>query len=210
MIDKFRKNKIHRELEQLKKKVVVSIDENININQLSIDNFCCILENSKDSKFSRHDSFFNLCIYSDLTSIDLIILLEKISLAKRVQEKKLYARILATIIIDYLDNINVLLGHDCQLELKTNNMTEFQEEFKSIHKKFSNFKKENDRFLRDIRNNTIAHKTKNAIKLNNLINGINVDEIYDFAIELKGYSSEFVNLSTKVINYIVDYMTEDK
>lgn len=210
MLKRLRQKKSQSELDKLKIGLIASIDVNINSRQVSIDNFCNLLQDFSSNNYSKYDSFFNLCIYSDLTSIDLTILLEKISLAKRDQEKKLYARIIATIIIDYLENINVLLGHDCLMELKANRMTAFLDEFKEVHKKFSNFKKENDRLLRNIRNNTFAHRTKSAVKLNDLINKINVDVIYDFGLELNGYTNDFVNLSTKVIYYIADSMAEEK
>jgi hypothetical protein len=210
MFEKLRKNKTLNELEKLKEELVVAIDDNINSSQQSIDDLSEILTDFKKQKYHKHDSFFNLCIFSDIISIDLIILLEKIRLSNREQEKKLYARVVALTIVDYLDNISVLIGRDCLSELKNNNMTEFLDEFKSLHKKFSTFKKDNDRILRDIRNNTIAHKSRDALKLNNHIKTLEVEKIYSFGIELKGYSKEFIDLSTKVIYYIADYMQEGR
>jgi hypothetical protein len=205
MFEKLRQNKALNELDKLKKELVVAIDDNINSSQQSIDDLSKILTDFKKHKYHKHDSFFNLCIFSDIISIDLTILLEKVRLADREQEKKLYVRVIALTIVDYLDNIS-----DCLGELKNNNMTEFLDEFKSIHKKFSIFKKDNERVLRDIRNNTIAHKSKDALKLNEYIKTLEVENIYNFGLELKVYSKEFVDLSTKIIYYIVDYMKEGR
>lgn len=210
MFEKLKQNRALAELNEAKKKLVGAIDEDINSSQQSIDDLCKILIDFKKYKYSKHDSFFNLCIFSDIISIDLTILLEKATLANRVQEKKLYARMIALTIVDYLDNISVLIGSDCLKELKNNNMTELLDEFKSIHKKFSLFKKDNERVLRDIRNNTIAHKSKDAIKLNTYINNLNIEEIYNFGLDLKNYTTEFRDLSTKTIYYIVDYMKEGR
>jgi hypothetical protein len=87
---------------------------------------------------------------------------------------------------------------------------EFADDFKSIHKKFSIFKKNNERVLRDIRNNTIAHKSKDALKLNTYINNLDAEGIYNFGLELKTYTKEFIVLSTKIIWYIVGYMKEGR
>jgi hypothetical protein len=76
--------------------------------------------------------------------------------------------------------------------------------------KFSIFKKDNERVLRDIRNNTIAHKSKDSLKLNTCINNIVAEDIYNFGLELKLYTKKFVDLSTKIIYYIVDYMKEGR
>jgi hypothetical protein len=89
-------------------------------------------------------------------------------------------------------------------------MDEFIEEFRALHKKFSDFKKNNERSLREIRNNTIAHKCKDALKLNQHIIDLDVDEMSNFGVELKIYTKEFIELSTKIVYYIVDYMREGR
>ena len=210
MFERSKQDKALKELENAKKELVVAIDENINSSQQSIDDLSKILSDFKKHKYTKHDGFFNLCIFSDIINIDLTILLEKYRLAIRIQEKKLYARVIALTIVDYLDNISVLIGRDCLNELKNNNMMEFLDEFKSIHKKLSIFKKDNDRLLRDIRNNTIAHKSKDALKLNTHISNLNAEDIYSFGLQLKTYTKEFIDLSTKIIYYIVDYMKEGR
>lgn len=210
MFEKLKQDKALEELENVKKKLVVEIDKHINSSQQSIDDVSQILSDFKKHKYTKHDSFFNLCIFSDIIDIDLTILLEKFRLANRIQEKKLYARVIALTIVDYLDNIGVLIGRDCLNELKTNNMIEFLDDFKSIHKKFSAFKKNNEKVLRDIRNNTIAHKSKDALKLNTYINNLNGEDVYNFGLELKTYTKEFIDLSTRIIWYIVDYMKEGR
>lgn len=210
MFEKPKQNKSLSDLDKAKKELVGAIDENINLSQESINELCKILADFKKNKYTKHDSFFNLCIFSAVVDMDLTILLGKVRLANRDQEKKLFARVIALTIVDYLDNISVLIGRDCLTELKSNNMAEFLDEFKSIHKKFSIFKKENERVLRDIRNNTIAHKSKDALKLNTSINNIIVEDIYNFGLELIIYTKEFIDLSNKIIYYIIEYMKEGR
>lgn len=206
----FKDRKTKLEIKKSHEKLRLAIDKNILDSQNSIDDLTQIFEDFKKHNYSKHDSFLNLCIFSDVVAIDLTLLLEKFQFAKRKQERKLYARVMAIVILDYLDNIAVLIGSNCLAELKRNNMLELMEEFKSMHKNFSAFKKENERLLREIRNNTIAHKTKDALMLSKQINDLNEDEIYQFGLQFKIYTKEFVDLSTKVINYICEYMTEGR
>lgn len=203
MFDKFKLNRA-------RKRVVRAIDETILGKQESINEISNILIDFKKHNYSKHDSFLNLCIFSDIVSIDLMLLSEKIRIANRPQEKKLYARFMAVTAIDYLDNIGILIGSNCMKELKANKMDEFLDEFKVIHKKFSTFKNDNQVLLRDIRNTTVAHKTKDALLLHEQIEKLDVEKIYNFGLELIDYTKEFVNLSTKVIYYIVDYMKEGR
>lgn len=202
--------KDNRKIKNLRKNLVLEIDQNISSSQNSIDQISQILIDFKKHNYSKHDSFLNLCIFSDIVDIDLTLLLEKFRLVERIQEKKLYARVISIVILDYLDNIGVLIGSNCLAELKRNNMIEFIDEFKSMHKEFSAFKRTNERLLRDIRNNTIAHKNKDALILNDHINKLNENEIYEFGLQFKIHIKDFIDLSTKVINYISEYMREGR
>ena len=51
MFEKLKQNKVHKELEELKKKVVGAIDENINSAQESIDEISKILIDFKKHKY---------------------------------------------------------------------------------------------------------------------------------------------------------------
>lgn len=206
----FQNQKDKRNLKKLRKELKLVIDKNISDSQASIDDFTQMFVDFKKHNYTKHDSFFNLCIFSDVVEIDLTLLLEKFRFAERKQERKLYARVMAIVILDYIDNIGVLIGNNCLAELKRNNMVEFIDDFKSVHKKFSEFKKENERLLREIRNNTIAHKTKDALLLSEQINNLNEDAIYEFGLLFKVYANDFVKLSTRVINYIAEYMAEGR
>jgi len=210
IIQWFKNRKAKRNLKKLRKELKLAIDKNITDSQNSINDFSEMLTDFKKHNYTKHDSFLNLCIFSDVVEIDLTLLVEKFRFAERKQEKKLYARVMAIVILDYLDNIGVLIGNNCLAELKRNNMNEFIDEFKLVHKNFSAFKKENERLLREIRNNTIAHKTKDALMLSKQINELNEEEIYEFSVQFKLYIREFVDLSTKVLNYIADYMREGR
>lgn len=210
LVQWFKNRKAQNKLQKLRKEAKIAIDKNISDSQNSINEFTQILIDFKKHNYTKHDSFLNLCIFSDVVEIDLTLLVEKFRFAERTHEKKLYARVMVIVILDYLDNIGVLIGNNCLAELKRNNMLEFIDEFKLIHKKFSAFKKQNERFLREIRNNTIAHKTKDALMLSKQINDLNEQEIYEFSMQFKVYIKDFVDLSTKVINYIADYMREGR
>lgn len=94
MLNWFLIKKSKYELKKTRKVLVETIDDNITSSQNSINDISNILIDFKKYNYSKHDSFLNLCIFSDIVNIDLTILLEKIRLAERLQEKKLYAELL--------------------------------------------------------------------------------------------------------------------
>src|SRR5215204_5988657 len=59
-----------------------------------------------------YNNLFNICLFSTIVHTDLNILLGKTVLTKRKYEKILYCRILALTIIEYIDDVNLLLGRD--------------------------------------------------------------------------------------------------
>ncbi|OPC64706.1 hypothetical protein DSC47_04470 [Elizabethkingia miricola] len=77
-----------------KKKVIKAIDENISTTENSIKEFSKLLTDFKKHNYHRHNSFFNLCIFSDIAGMDLIILLEKIRIADRPYEKNFMQELL--------------------------------------------------------------------------------------------------------------------
>jgi len=210
MFNFFRKNINERKLAKAKIELSTVLQQNIDDSENSIKEFSTMIADFRKHKYHRHDAFLNLCVFSSIVEIDLTLLLERIQLSSRIQEKKLYARVIAVTIVDYIENINVLIGKDCIKELQLNHMDHFIDEFKALNKRFSMFRKANDFYLRDIRNNTLAHKCKDALTLKRAIDRVDPDEIFSQGMEVKAFGDEFVKISTKVLYFIIDYMTQGK
>ena len=208
MFNFFKKNKAQREL--AKANISDVLQQNIDNSENSIKELSKMIVDFGKYKYHHHDAFLNLCIFSSIVDIDLTLLLERIPLSSRIQEKNLNARVIAVTIVDYIENINFLIGKDCLKELQLNNMNHFIEEFKALNKRFSMFRKTNDVYLRDIRNNTMAHKSKDALTLKRAIDRVDPERIFSHGLEVKGFGDEFVKLSTEVLNFILDYMTKGK
>lgn len=210
MFKLFKNNKAKRELAKAKIDLACALQQNIDDSETSIEEFSKMIIDFRKHKYHHHDAFLNLCVFSSLVEIDLTLLLERIPTCTRVQEKNLYARVIAVTIVDYIENINFLIGKECLRELQDNNMNHFVEDFKALNKRFSMFRKANDSYLRDIRNNAMAHKCKDALSLKRAIDRVDPDRIFSHGLEVKAFGDEFVKLSTSVLNFIIDYMTHQK
>jgi hypothetical protein len=68
-------------------------------------------------------------------------------------------------IIEFLDDINRMLGKDLREELIRNHLDEFIDNIKSLNKEYARIKVTYDNIFRLIRNNASAHKNKDAIQL---------------------------------------------
>lgn len=194
------------ELAELRKNLTEAIDENIKIAEEDIQNIKTLLLQNKSYQTDFFNSLYNSSIYISIFDMDVSILTEKFILSKRDYEKKLFARILALTIIEFLDDINPLIGRDLSKQLRDLKQEKFVIPVREISKKFAKYKNENEQYLRIVRNNTIAHKNTDALELHKFINEIESEEIYNLAIELKKLSTEFNKLSTKIIYSIIDFM----
>lgn len=205
------KNKNTEEEFLIKKRQEVSnaIDENIKIAEAEIENIKSLMLQNEKYKTDFFNSLYNVSIYTSIFDMDTFILSERYVLAKRDYEKKLFSRTLALTIIEFLDDINPLLGRDLSNQLAQAKLNSYIQPLRNISKKFAKYKTDNEKYLRVIRNKTIAHKSTNALELHKFISEIDDDKIYQLVIDLKDITNEFTKLTTKIIYSIIDFMKKD-
>lgn len=164
----------------------------------------------KNHGIRRFDNLLNLCLYSAVTNIDLIPLSERIRLTERRLEKVLFARMLAMIIIEYLKDINDLLGFKLIGELNSNKYSEFVPEIKKINSEFADIRKKHEKILMVIRNNISAHKTKESLNLIHYIFNLDTDEICSLAIATININTLLTSATTKIYHIILKEAENNK
>ena len=113
------------------------------------------------------DKYLNTCIYILHINRDIFFLYSDFYFEKNIAKKNLYGRHLSLTLIEYLSDINELIGRDMIQEIKINNWnSDLELQLKNICKMYSNLKNKFESNLREIRNKSVAHKTKNAKVLN--------------------------------------------
>lgn len=157
----------------------------------------------------RFDNFFNLCIISSIANSDIMLLKHQIALTDQKLEKLLAARMLALVMIEYLQDINDLLGNKLIKEMKENGFEEFVPPLRQLNSEFAQIRKKNQSVLSSIRNNIAAHKTKNGLSLVNQIFNLDAREIMEMGNEICIVDNKFVKETTKII-YRILADAEDK
>lgn len=153
-------------------------------------------------------SYHHLELYSALTQCDLSVLIKRYRIAKRAHEKSLYARMIAMTAIEFFEDINTLIGRDLLKELSITYFEDFVPVFKNINKKFGQLRKENEILLRQIRNNSSAHKSLDSLKFLELTYDIDTDKIYLLGISIKVLSVELAVELVKLSGRLLTFMTE--
>lgn len=193
-----------KELDQARNKLTESVDDSLKLAEEGVRTMEDVFKKYRHFNNKSFDSFFHVCIFSSIVQSDLILLLEKFRLAKRKYEQLLIGRVIALTIIEYIDDINVLIGRDLLKELTTNKHEEFIPPFKEISKKYAVLKRDNEALLRSIRNNAIAHKSKDSVKLIKAIYDFDAEPVYLLGMEVNSLATKLNDLTTLVFYKLID------
>lgn len=164
-----------------------------------------MLKSLEMKKSDRYIASTELSIHSKIVQSDLSILGINYKKSTSEIEKKFYARISASLIYEFLSDVNYFLGNKLRKELEKNNMSELAEIAKLLNKEFSEFKDENIATLKFIRNELGAHKTKNTEILIRSVFEIDDEKIMDLTTGIIIINNKLLALITKINKAISEY-----
>jgi len=202
MINKLKEILRKRKTTQLRNDLRKTISESEKIREADINSIQTTWESLKQAGIHKYDKFYNVCLYSSSVNQDISILWNNYTLTESKSEKNLYGRLLSMTIIEFLDDINGLLGKNLRIELISNDMEEFVVVLNKINKSYSNLKTQNNSELRKIRNNAAAHKTKIAKDLIDFADKIHYEKLDKIAALTSEINIILNQLSTEVIKKI--------
>ncbi len=191
---------------ELKKEDLIKQESTIK----DVEGLKVFFEKLKSHGIKRYDNFFNLCIISSIANSDIMLLKHQIALTDQKLEKLLAARMLALVIIEYLQDMNDLLGNKLVKEMNENSFKEFIPKLRELNSEFAQIRKKHQSVLSNIRNNIAAHKTKNGLSLVNQIFNLNPSEIMEMGNEVCIVDNNFTKETTKIIYRIIQEAEENK
>ena len=193
---------------KIEKRLTKSLEKAENTRSKDIDATRKTWNSLRKIGISDYNEFYNVCLYSSIVYNDISILFDNYTTSKSRTQKNLFGRLLCMTIIEFLDDINPLIGRDLKKELESNNLSEFTEELKIIGKEFALLKKGNNTELRIIRNNSAAHKTKKAEDLINFTKEIPFKNLDEFANQVSITNSKLTQLTTRIIKKVTEQVEQ--
>ncbi|MFL0354791.1 hypothetical protein [Xanthomarina sp. GH4-25] len=181
-----------------------SLEKSELIRLSDIDTTRKIWNDLQKNGINNYDEFYNICLYSSIVYNDISILTDNYQTSNSQTQRNFFGRLLCMTIIEFLDDINPLIGKSLRKELESNDMSEFIDELKEIGKEFSLIKRENNSQLRIIRNNSAAHKTKKAKDLIDFTKDTPVKNLDELAIKISRTNNKLTKLSSKIILKITE------
>ena len=125
--------------------------------------------------------------------------------------KSLYGRHLSMTLIEYLEDINFLIGKNLRESLEENNIHDFAQDLRSINKDFSKLKEKYNTELRNIRNEASAHKSKDAKVLYQHYISPPIEDLVlvELSLEVSQLNTRLLNLSSSIVNRISKSIVEN-
>jgi hypothetical protein len=143
--------------------------------------------------------FWNTARYINIISLDLKILPKHQSFSELEWEKRLFARQIALLIYESIDDILSLLGKEFKIIVNDyKDDSSFSELLNHIRKKINQFKEIHFERIQAIRNNSIAHREKNTSEqLNHIykiswIQSVNITSEFDSILNELGQFLEII------------------
>ena len=136
------------------------------------------------------DGSLNIAIFSCIAEADLSILMVRMLHEQFTYEMTLFARVIALALHEYALDIQRMLSDLIKNELATTQFSAHRSDILQLNKRNTDFIKKNIKQLKQIRNNTIAHKTKQAVDLANLVYDTDPIDIFNIGLELMEISRQ--------------------
>ena len=182
------------------KGVLVKYDQT---KETSIESIHSVWRELNEREVYKFDEFFNAYLYSSIIDRDILLLWTNYSKVLVDSKKNLYGRLLIMTLIEFLEDINILLGKDLRPELIKNGMENFVSQVNIVNKEFAVIKKQNNTVLRHIRNNASAHKTKKAKDLIGFTRQEYFDNLNEITSKVFQNNIKLTELNTKIMNVIL-------
>ncbi len=132
---------------------------------------------------ANHEPLWNTCLYLNLASHDLSILVQELSLQRDEWHRKLVARHLALLIYETTEDIRALLGKTFKNALQSLGLLErYEAELHSVRKPLGGFWDNQQKALKQIRIASVAHREHDALATLSVIESIDVHELLELGI----------------------------
>lgn len=163
---------------------------------------------SKSLKIKSLEEFYDICVFNSITSLDLDVVIDGYLNSKFDWQKRFYIRSMILILNEHLEKVHKLMNSKFYKFIDSNKIfSHLEEEILENRKSYKEINKRKST-LSSLRNHVIGHRNENSEDFFNSINNLKCDEIFSLVLDTQKILNEFVNLSTKILNEIINNFQE--
>jgi hypothetical protein len=157
----------------------------------------------KSLKIKPLENFYDVCIFNSITSLDLDVTIDGYLNSKHEWQKKFYIRSISLILNEHLDKIHALMSsHFYNFILSSQIFNSIKDEILSYRTTYRELNRKKQS-LSKIRNEVIAHRSKDAEQFIESLDNINVNDLFNLAIETQTLLNQFTQLTDKILEQII-------
>jgi hypothetical protein len=156
-------------------------------------------------QYDMEDIIFivNINQFVMLFNYDLNILGYDLLATEQGWRRKLYARLLALLIVEFLEDVGELLGKSFRSKvIAISDKSASIDRLNSILKQLNQLRSKHEKDLRSIRNIAIGHKDKDAKRQVEVINNLDIDGLQSLAIDITNWITSYSLFLTDLIDAI--------
>lgn len=142
-------------------------------------------------------------MFVTVANYDILILARNLRYGRLKWEKNLYSRVTALTVEEIIEDIRQLSGNEFREIVKGFIGDGLIPELNSQMKLLTKMQKQNEVILKDIRNVTIAHRDKDALKQLAIIEKIDPFKFEKLLADLIDWLSGFIGLITRIIEELL-------
>jgi len=142
-------------------------------------------------------------LFVTVANYDILILARNLRYGRLKWEKNLYSRVTALTVEEIIEDIRQLSGNEFREIVKGFIGDGLIPELNSQMKLLTKMQKQNEVILKDIRNVTIAHRDKDALKQLAIIEKIDPFKFEKLLADLIDWLSGFIGLITRIIEELL-------
>ncbi|MFN4351542.1 MAG: hypothetical protein ACK4F6_12120 [Hylemonella sp.] len=160
-------------------------------------------EKARDAGLSSYSGIYNVALYVAIAEHDLSTYSEELVFSRSEWHRKFHARGLAVLLFEVAEDLPELLGKQYRqwlLELKVPDL--YMERLNAIGKSLSTFRKAHEPFLSNIRNYIGAHRDHDAFVQFDVLEKLDVFEVFRLAPELSQPIRGLVSFHTDLLQFM--------
>lgn len=155
---------------------------------------------SKHNNLASNKLIWNTAGYLNITGYDLKIIGRELFFSTNEWQKRYFSRQACLLIYELTNDIPSLLGRNFRSELnKLSDASTLAMELNSITKSISDYKKDNNERLKNIRNFSVAHRDKDIFEQLSVIESIQWNEVIEYVTKFDDIMNDLGQFLQRVV-----------
>ncbi len=192
---------LERKVKNGKKSLQKTFAQNFDTQSKTLDQFIKGINHARFNNFGNTKVIWNIAGFINIISFDLKIVSRDLTISETQWEKRYYIRQASLLIYEAINDIFDLLGKDFkQILIKELDTKDIDDKLIDVRKELNTYKTQYFETLKEIRNNSIAHRDNDIFKQIEIIENLSWSDSIEMVTGFDKILSQLGAVMQKIIN----------